>query len=433
MSNYLYIPLEFTNREIDGACLLAAKALQDGISVCMGPRYQLYRYVQQLPKGVFVVKSIVPGELADLRRLKACGHKIAYLDQEGLLLRESSYQSGERVHGDTIGLVDYIFAVNEKNNELLNKYFGKLVGDRIHLTGNPRIEFAIRHAKDFYRAKICQNYLIFATSFGNVNHFFGDKYYATLREGLAKGRRNVAAESIRYEFSKHMLQRYVELLEALADALPNQKIVVRPHLSENAGFWTALCKGWPNVTVKVDQPFYYWLANAGALVQFNSTTALEANYLGVRSFGLKIPKSFKDFELDEVSKVSSMYDGVDQAVDAIKSCLSLGNPCVTAHHIDEGMQPPGATSRIIDTISFPQGGAYSKQKKGAEFYRSIYRDLKVKVRTRNFSNSYRDKKIEGMGLDWVIPRLSHLGVEIDDVQYRAERLDANCVFVVAAE
>lgn len=429
MAKFLYIPLEFTNREIDGACLLGARALNKGISVCVGPRYQLYRYIHQLPRGVFLVKSIVPGELADLKRLKQCGHKIAYLDQEGLLLRESSYSTRERVHEDTISQVDYIFAVNEKNYEFLDKYFHDLVADKISLTGNPRIEFAAKHARNFYKTTVIPRKLIFATSFGNVNHFFGDSYYKTLRDGLAKGQRDLYAESQRYEFSKYMLEQYVELLHAITEAIPNQHIIIRPHLSENYDYWKRLFKNKPNVMVRWDQPFYYWLANAAALVQFNSTTALEADLMGVKSFGIKIPEKYKNFELNEVTAVTSMHKSVNQTVKAITEYLAFDGVSSGLQVSSDGGVELDCANRILDSIDFPEGGGYTAIKKGHSYYKSIYQDFKIKIRTRNFSNAYKNKKIEKMGIEWVAPRLLNFGINIKSGKYDVNSFDGNCLFI----
>ena len=82
---YLYLPIEFTSRELDGISLLAIEALRRSISVVIGPRYQILEILKSLPSGVYFCKSIRASEYNDLVKVKTSGHKLVWQDQEGLV------------------------------------------------------------------------------------------------------------------------------------------------------------------------------------------------------------------------------------------------------------------------------------------------------------------------------------------------------------
>ena len=82
----LIIPLEIKHREYLGGIILAYFALKNGWTVYFGQKSQIFPFINTLPKSIWYLKSIVPGEIQNLKKIKKYGHKITTLDIEGLIL-----------------------------------------------------------------------------------------------------------------------------------------------------------------------------------------------------------------------------------------------------------------------------------------------------------------------------------------------------------
>ena len=72
-------------REHDGKCILAHNMAIDGWYVLIAPKLELYKKLNQLPKGSFILKSAHPAETKQINLIKRLGHKIYTLDEEGLV------------------------------------------------------------------------------------------------------------------------------------------------------------------------------------------------------------------------------------------------------------------------------------------------------------------------------------------------------------
>ena len=79
-NNYFYIPIELFNREMNGALVLALTAASKGWFVFLGSKKEIISLSDSLPKGIFYLKSIVPGELEQLKRISNNGRYISVGD-----------------------------------------------------------------------------------------------------------------------------------------------------------------------------------------------------------------------------------------------------------------------------------------------------------------------------------------------------------------
>ena len=83
----LYIPLEIFDREIDGACLLALEAVSRGWEVIMGSQPTIIKNIESSKQGIYLLKSITPGQIDIQKRIINSGNYVVCQDQEGLLQR----------------------------------------------------------------------------------------------------------------------------------------------------------------------------------------------------------------------------------------------------------------------------------------------------------------------------------------------------------
>ena len=83
MYKYLVIPIEIQKRELLPACNILIEAINKGWSVIIGQKQEIFPFIKKLPFSTWYLKSIVPGEISLLKKLKKHNHTITTLDIEG--------------------------------------------------------------------------------------------------------------------------------------------------------------------------------------------------------------------------------------------------------------------------------------------------------------------------------------------------------------
>ena len=85
MTKNLIIPLEIQKRELNPAINLVIEALKKNWTVFIGQKQQLFPFIKTLPKSVWYLKSIVPGEHTLIKKIYSSKHLITTMDIEGLI------------------------------------------------------------------------------------------------------------------------------------------------------------------------------------------------------------------------------------------------------------------------------------------------------------------------------------------------------------
>ena len=95
-----------------------------------------------------------------------------------------------------------------------------------------------KYAKLFYSNDRLNNKFLFTTSFGDVNSFHGGgvNEYLEILKKITKKKKIPDSEFYRFEMNKEFFIQYENLLNDLINRFPNEKILFRPHLSENINY-----------------------------------------------------------------------------------------------------------------------------------------------------------------------------------------------------
>ena len=150
---YLYLPLEIVVREQEGKATLASYAIKRGWNVIIGAKLELYSIADQLPKGVFLIKSAMLSELNQIKMLKKSGHKVCSLDEEGVVTYKIFLEKNYRYCKETLELIDKIFVWgSEQKKSFLKKFFK--FKNKIFVTGNPRIDYWKNFAYEIYKEEL---------------------------------------------------------------------------------------------------------------------------------------------------------------------------------------------------------------------------------------------------------------------------------------
>jgi surface carbohydrate biosynthesis protein len=366
-TRWLVVPSETRHREFDAKLWLACLAAERGLSTVVGSRVAIHLAAGGLPRAVWLAKDVFRSSLLMARLLRALGHRLTALDEEGLVWYSAESYRNARVHGGVLGLVEELFAWGEANAENWRAARG-FRGQPIHVTGNPRFDLLRPELRGVFadearavEARFGRGFVLVSSNFGSVNHFVrGAGAHQHGAAGVARSDAHAAWTRFQIRLGAHrraLFRAFLDLLPALARAFPERGIVVRPHPSEDPGTWRAAAAGLPNVEVTGEGPVAPWLLAAGALVHNGCTTAIEAHLIGTPALAYR-PVRAEGLDLELPNALS------EQACDAaalVRGCeRALARACAPAlaarqaelreRHL-AGAAGPFAAERIVERLA----------------------------------------------------------------------------------
>ena len=140
----LIIPYEILVREIDGAILLALEYIRRGGSCLIGQKTTLLPFPYLLPKSIWYLKSIVPGEIFVQERIRKSHGKVYSYDVEGLVPSVGEIGVRQRMNELSISRTESHFVGTRKNLILCFSLSG--LSSKFVATGIP-IQYAWSVAK----------------------------------------------------------------------------------------------------------------------------------------------------------------------------------------------------------------------------------------------------------------------------------------------
>jgi len=295
----LILPCETRVREFDAKLLLAVVAAGRGITTVVGSKKSIDLRLARLSPGVYVGKSVTARSSHNLAIARACGHRVALWDEEGLVWASREVYWRTKVDGATLRAPELLIAWGEENAAAWREH-PAYAGAPVAVAGNPRADLLRQQFRGLFAGEVAAlraahgRFVLINTNFSRVNH---------LQAGQSrhlKWLREQRPDDPRGGFAAHkfvLFKAFLEMIPALARALPEQNFVIRPHPSERPDTWQSLAASLPNITVEHGGNVIAWLLAADALVHNGCTTAVEAflvgcpaaAYLPVRSLAFDHP------------------------------------------------------------------------------------------------------------------------------------------------
>ena len=136
----LIIPIEIKKRELPGALYIAKTFLEKKWTVYLGQKQQIFPFINQFSRSVWLLKSIVPGENTLLEKLKKKNHFITTLDIEGLVPSNGKYGIHQRYSKEGLLLTDLIFFWGKMHYENLKRIFPECK-KKFYITGSPIVDY----------------------------------------------------------------------------------------------------------------------------------------------------------------------------------------------------------------------------------------------------------------------------------------------------
>ncbi len=288
----LILPVENQVRELDAKLLLACVAAERGFPVILGSRPYVDFAMPEIPRGVFVAKSMRSRSALMFNIIRALGNDIVAWDEESLVRFNSSEYYSWRFSENTFAPLKHLFAWGRDDAEMFAAYPG-CRGLPVHITGNPRIDLLRKEVRGYFEPAVADlrnrfgDFILINTNFAFVNAFV-QKLNLVLEAGAA-GKPVVSrtGQGMSLEFAQGMFRHqqaiydnFARLLPLLSGWFPDYQIVLRPHPSENHAVWENIAASLTNVHIVHKGNVVPWLMAARALLHNGCTTAVEAAVLG---------------------------------------------------------------------------------------------------------------------------------------------------------
>ncbi len=280
----IILPVENQVRELDAKILLAAVAAERGFPVIMGSRAFLHFYVDRIPRGIYMAKSMRKLSIKMFSILKQLGYEIVAWDEEGLVRWPDEEYWRWRLSPVTMSMVSHLLAWGEDDARWLREYPG-YSGVPIHITGNSRIDLLRKELRKFYQHKASDlkkrfgRFILINTNFSKVNHFF--QHLSELKKAVrAAGAENHETFDVgKGRLKERLFTEFKKMLPLLANTLPHHNIIVRPHPAENHEPWIEVAQKHNNIKVINEDTVTPWLMATELLIANGCTTMVEAAVL----------------------------------------------------------------------------------------------------------------------------------------------------------
>ncbi len=331
----LLLPCETQAREFDAKLLLAAAAAERGITAIVGAKKELDRCLGSFRRGTYLSKSLTDRNLVTYELLRRQGFAVVCGDEEGLVWPSPASYLHAKVNDETMRKADLLLAWGEENARVWRESPG-FCGQPIASVGNARVDLLRPELRGLHQPtaqalrKRFGRFVLVNTNFSRLNHYLPRQNRQQRK--LDEARRAagpVDPNDLDLGLAAHKAELFAafkRMLPALADALPDHRIVVRPHPSERQATWTEAVAGRPNVQVVYEGSVVPWLLAAEAVVHNGCTTAVEAYLLDAQAIAYQ-PATSERFDLQLPNLMSKRTFDQESLIEAVRARVA-GGPVV---------------------------------------------------------------------------------------------------------
>lgn len=293
MRIYLF-PIETTARELDHKVLMATKVIDKNIQVIVGDQQYIRILSFFLKGGVFFGKHLFGkpkfSDRGYFNRLKKNFFNIVHLNEEGAVWpgEEDTWEklmiSSERP--SVLHPEDYLVTWGEWQKRFNLSY--ERPQAQIIATGHPRFDLYRKAYSCYFKNETNQlleefgDFILVNTSFSYSNNGEGGTEFI-FKKTLSYDTSNESDRFYRFgRWYNQMLSMasIVKLINELSLKFPKKVIVLRPHPSEDTGYYESIFQNIDNVKVIYQGSVTPWLLASKLVIHNGCTTAIEATLAG---------------------------------------------------------------------------------------------------------------------------------------------------------
>jgi surface carbohydrate biosynthesis protein len=278
--------IEIAARELIPKCLLALETAKSGMRVYIGSFRALKQLDGKIDECVFFHKSTWTNNAARLR--KEIGAQFVFLDEEmGLAIPHSELDIHLSARHKTVSAENYkhVFAIGDLHKTCMDS-LDMFKGVKVHALGWPRIDLWRAPFHQLYKKQVEElkkehgDYYLLVSSFGAISEATFKDYIDLMQPHFDKKYDAHTFVDSKYDEFKACIR----LLEDISPELKRgEKIILRPHPCESLDEWSKLLAPFPNVFLHHEGDVTPWLLASKGTIQFGSTVAIQAAFMGVPS------------------------------------------------------------------------------------------------------------------------------------------------------
>jgi surface carbohydrate biosynthesis protein len=326
--SYIYLPIEMEKRELSSKLLLAAKLINEGYTVIIGQQWEIFNQIKNLPKGLILFKGYSKIFKDIIKKAYNHGHKVLLHDEELFI------QFPKKLYISSLdeSLKDNYNAILTSGEEEYN-ILKQLGYSNLIKWGNPRSEFLGNYGKLFYQNKINEikqkygDYILINTNFGVINSLWGDQLKvknANFQSGHFDAK-STKDEELWQEIIKIERKNWDFIYEMILKIDGNQKIIIRPHPSEDLTIWEKTYSKFSNVEIIREGNHIPWTLASKVLIQSNCLTGIEASLMGVPCLSIISLDNNSYYEDYLVDDVTECFHSVEDIINRINKSDDINN------------------------------------------------------------------------------------------------------------
>ncbi|MGB3813077.1 MAG: surface carbohydrate biosynthesis protein [Shinella sp.] len=276
-SNSVALVVDNPKRDLRGVVLTAYQLARKGCSTAIVPMYAQGYDIPLSPPDFVLLNYIRLGNEELARSYRELGIRVAVMDTEGGIFSrkgraEPSTWATTLKESGLSALVDEYFLWGDAVRQAFLANSG-ISAEKLHLTGCPRYDLGSPpwNAALAYRRS---GFILVNTNFPAINPVFTRSAEEEKRIFRSLGWSD-AYLSQWFEQLEHLFPRYLDEVEAMARAMPQQLVIVRPHPFENIEHYRRRFADVPNIEVDGSGDVLNMIHEATCIVHLNCGTAVD--------------------------------------------------------------------------------------------------------------------------------------------------------------
>lgn len=285
----VYMPIESRARELESRLLLSRALVREGHVVVLGAQQLILANADNVAPGLLLFKGANRVQRRRMERAHKASHLVAVIDEEVFALADETPMIRD-IDPDASACCDLVLAQNARHADVLRRLRG-FDPSAIAVTGNPRADLLRAPYDEIHDEEAAGwrdhygQFLLINSNACAINSIWGDvnTYYQICIE---IGWFDPTSESEQEVFRAHLehdqasLKAVCSLLDLLPAALPDHRIVLRPHPSERIEPWIDRYGTASNVTVTREGSHVALMKAADLILHTSCTTGVEAALAG---------------------------------------------------------------------------------------------------------------------------------------------------------
>jgi len=352
----LLLPIETKVREFQGKVLLSCFAAEAGFRVVIADQNEMHRYLNYLPRGIYIDKSIVRTKIKSFQKNRRIGNRVVAWCEEGLSFRVPNDYLNYNISLEAYDLADHFFTWGEFHEKTLRQKIEDRDG-KIVCAGNPRFDLLRHPFREIFSPeaeKLRERlgpFILINTNFSRYNHFNGPDFFINkLKEaGRIKDAEHEAFLERWKDYLGEMYHHFVTMTRHLREAFPRHRIIIRPHPSESQERWRDETKDLQNVEVIHEGNAICWIMASQVMIHNSCTTGVEA-YVLDEPVVCYCPITSEIFDSKLPNGISSKAFSPDELTVIIKKVLED-----SAGYVRDEHENPQANALIAEYIKNVNG------------------------------------------------------------------------------